>query len=267
MDRALQTFEGLIRRSIAPSVTFFVIFVVGELIAVELGGGSAPEWITGWLAVLGDTFGESPGFFGTMAVLVVLGVGYGLSAIQQVLFDNRLNESFDPGRLSHWLAGSSVKSEGRALRELRGEVLERLDSEPRLARFRPLRERTDYLLYEILGGIDPTDTRPFVDTAKAIGIVFSSAIAVTLWNLGRSARDLLEVWTLSPGWWQVAGLAILAILVVILYWIGREATAAQYRTRALRLYANFLMMPTERLERRLLYPDEKSISGGKTGDE
>ena len=258
MDKVIQTFEGLIRRSIAPSVTFFVIFGAGELIAAEVAGGSAAEAFAGSIEGLAAAFGEADGFFAAAAVLLVLGVGYGLSAAQQVLFDNRLKKNFEPGprwawlrwifarRLVRWFR-SSVESEGRALRELRTQVLDRFEKEPALARFRPVEEWTDYVLYEILGGIDPTDTRSFVDTAKSIGIVFSSAIAVTLWNLGIHFYDL-------PWRWRLALLAA----VVVFYWLGREATAAQYRMRALRLYVNFLMMPTKRLQRRLLLPDEKA---------
>lgn len=253
MDRVLQTFEGLIRRSIAPSVTFLVIFAAGELIAAEAqAGSSARARIASCLEQLGENAEHATGLFALAVALLVLGLSYGLSATQQILFDNRLKKNFDPG--PKWigrLRSSSVQSETRALAELRGQVLERLDDEPRLELFRPIGERTDFLLYEILGGIDPTDTRPFVDTAKSVGIVFSSAIAVTLWNLAVHWPDL--------GRWAF----VLVILTVLFYWLGREATLAQYRTRALRLYVNFLMMPVERLERRLLRPKEMAVSGSK----
>jgi hypothetical protein len=190
----------------------------------------------------------------------VLGVGYGLSAVQQVLFDNRLSRYFHPGPYWGWLQGVfgippvrwfrvSFESEGRALRQLRERVFERIESEPRLVRLHGLGERTDYVLYEILGGIDPTDTRGFVDSAKALGVVFSSAIAVTLWNMAVHFFDLR--------WWNF----LLAALVVSFYWVGREATVRQYRARALRLYVNFLAMPPERLERRLLWADDRPGAG------
>ncbi len=244
MDKVIQTFERLIRRNIAPSVTFFVIFVVGELITEEALGRSAGSAFTDAAKRIGDALQGWEGLAGTIAVLLVLGVGYGLSAVQQVLFDNRLRKNFDP-----WpkrLRSASVQSETAVLRELRDAVIHRLRSEPRLERLGSVSERTDYLLYEILGGIDTTPTVSFVDSAKALGVVFSSVIVVVSWILVVQWQEL--------GWWSLLFLAAAACT----WWIGREATATQYRARALRLYVNFLMMPEEHLERRLLEPDEAS---------
>lgn len=245
IGKVLATFEGLIRRSIAPSVTFFVLFAAGELVAAELAGGSAAAaWRRTAAAVDWQVVAESSGLFATLAILLVLGLGYGLSSVQQLLFDNLLKANFDPGWLLCRLS-ASARSEARALGKLRSRVLDRIDGEDQLARLAGDVERTDFVLYEVLGGIDPTGTRSFVDSAKAIGVVASSAIAVIAWNL-------LQRWPLGPVGWGAA------VLAVVVWWLGREATLAQYRQRSLRHYANFLAMPDERLQRLLVRPDEEA---------
>lgn len=240
MEKLVQSFEGLLRRGIAPSVTFFVIAALGDFIRIELGGESPEARLQTYLEILGHKSFAVASVFIAFSVLVITGFSYGLLAIQQVLFDNWQKENFDP-----WFPlGSSVASEDRALTELRSKVTQRLRTEPDLKGLADLKEVTDYVLYEILGGIDTVDTRGFVDSAKAMGIVFVSLIIVLIGNA------LLYHQQLGP--WSV----LLVLLAVVFYVWGRETTVAQYRARALRLYVNFLAMPTERIRRRLLWPDE-----------
>lgn len=240
MDKIVQTFEGLIRRGLAPSVTFFVFVVLGDLIRAHLTGTSVRAQALEYLRFTGKGAFGSPAVFLTLALVVTLGFSYALTSIQQLLFDNWLKRNFDPStRFSR-----SAMSEARALTELRRKVTQRLRNEPALGDLRELQEVTDYLLYEILGGIDPLDTRGFVDSAKATGVVFVSAIVVLLGNA--------LVFHARLGPWVV----LLVLLAVLLYWWGREATVTQYRMRALRLYVNFLAMPTARIQRRLLRPEE-----------
>lgn len=240
MEKLVQTFEGLIRRGLAPSVTFFVFVALGDLLRAHLTDSSVRAQAQLYLDFLGGEALASPGVFITLALLLLLGVSYTLIALQQLLFDNWLKQNFDPAtRFTR-----SSKSEARALTELRNKVKQRLRDEPALGELRGLQEVTDYMLYEILGGIDPLDTRGFVDSAKSTGVVFVAAIVVLLGNA--------LVFHARLGPW----LALLVLLAVLLYWWGREATVAQYRMRALRLYVNFLAMPTARIQRRLLRPEE-----------
>ena len=48
---------------------------------------------------------------------------------------------------------------------------------------------------------------------------------------------------------------------------GHTAIKAQFRARALRLYVNFLMMPSERIEERLLRPEPLASSGSDSKKE
>lgn len=240
MDKIVQTFEGLIRRGLAPSVTFFVFVLLGDLVRAHLTGTSVRAQAMDCLKFTGNEAFGSPAVFLTLALVVTLGFSYALTSIQQLLFDNWLKRNFDPAtRFSR-----SARSEARALTELRGKVTRRLRNEAALGDLRELQEVTDYLLYEVLGGIDPLDTRAFVDAAKSTGVVFISAIVVLLGN-ALVFHEQLGPWV-----------APLVLLAVLCYWWGREATVAQYRMRALRLYVNFLAMPSARIQRRLLRPDE-----------
>ncbi|MBZ4420232.1 hypothetical protein [Myxococcus sp. RHSTA-1-4] len=233
-----QTFEGLIRRQFAPSMTFFAIVVLGEFIRAALTGEPAGAWFKDFRGYLE---GEGkPSVFITLFILLAIGLSYALGAIQQLLFDDMLKRNFDPTtRFSR-----SVVSEARALTELRAKVKQRLVEEEAVGDLRNLQEASDYVLYEILGGIDPTDTYRFVDAAKATGIVCVSVILVLLGHVLVYFEEL--------GTW----VAPLLLLAVLFYWWGREAALSQYRARALRLYVNFLAMPTARITRRLLRPDE-----------
>lgn len=213
MEKIVQSFEGLIRRGLAPSVTFFVFVVLSDLVRAHLTGISVRAQAREYLEFMGDKALASQAVFLTLALLMTLGVSYTLTAIQQLLFDNALKRNFDPAtRFSR-----SAMSEARALTELRSKVKQRLRAEAALGDLRELQEVTDYLLYEILGGIDPVDTKGFVDSAKSIGIVSISAIIVLLGNA------LVFHEKLGP--WVVP----LVLLAVLFYWWGREATVAQYR--------------------------------------
>ena len=67
IDKVLRTFEGLIRRSIAPSVTFFVLLAAGELIAAELTGRGVYSVWRGWGRLLGQAvLAQSTGFCATV---------------------------------------------------------------------------------------------------------------------------------------------------------------------------------------------------------
>lgn len=244
MEKIVQTFEGLIRRSLAPSMTFFVFVALGELIRAELTESSAREQFKAYIDYIGHKPFASSAVFILLALLAIIGLSYALGAVQQLLFDNWMKKNFDPAtRFSR-----SAVSEAQALVELRHKVTKRLRAEPALGDLQELKETSDYVLYEILGGIIPTDTRAFVDTAKSLGIVSVSVILVLLGN-AVAYHEQLGPW--------VAPLLLLALLV---YWWGREATLAQYRARALRLYVNFLAMPSARIHKRLARPDEDTAS-------
>lgn len=273
MDKALQTFEDLVRRAIAPSMTFFVLWAAAELVRLWLTG----EWVFDALVLEGVTrtvekrgdvsirifesrellpmvevVEKIPAVFTVLAILAIVGLSYALAAAQQVLFDNRLKTNF--GRKG-------------PLVTLRKRVINRLNQEAALSQLgnmegsdlsKPASDRepivaSDYLLYEILGGIDTINTRPFVDSAKALGIFFVSVMVLSLGYLVMFIVDM-----------NIAGLTATALIIFVAWWYGLEATRTQYRMRAIRLYVNFLAMPSDFIWRRLLkedWPEPKKKEG------
>ena len=248
MEKVLQTVEGLIRRSIGPSVTLFVMAGLVDLLLVELTNGSATARLKGGLAFLKTDLGGVGNISFAFVAILVIGTSYGLAMVQQVLFDNWLRKDFDPLPTWEWVQKLRAKnSEGLALAELRGKVATRLGEEPGLSRLCDLEAASDYVYYEILGGIDPTDTRHFVDSAKSLGITSISLIFALL-------GGLFVHWPSLCGWGRFV-LFFMALGVLVL---GYTAIRAQFRTRAIRLYVNFLAMPAERIQRLLLNPETGS---------
>lgn len=253
MKEALQVFERLIRRSLAPSVTFLFVFLVVDLVSGQLVGEPPPLRLTYWLGLFRSFVQGIEGVVGVLAVIAILGLGFALGTVQQVLFDNTLRGDYPawPG----WLS-----SESEPLSGLREEVLAKLRKQEvldalgrRTAEEGPAGERfSDWVLYEILGGIYSGSTWSFVDSAKALGVVFSSLIVALLGS---------AVYREDPSWKLLA-----VTLAIVFWWWGRETVKGQYRHRALRLYVNFLMLPAERL-RRIVEGQEPSGAWPEAGKE
>lgn len=267
MDKFFTTFEELIRRGIAPSMTFFVVALAGDYLRYLLAGTSAWSHFAEYryqAPFLLDTVSDAA--LVLLAVLVVIGSSYALMSLQQVLFDHSLKRNFNVWpKFERW---RHEDSDVRALEHLRTQVEKRIaDAElapdcpgkepapkrPRLGLGEALKP-SDYVLYEIVGGIDPTDTRGFVDSAKAIGIVFVSFMLVLAVDAPPVFAYLLggHETTRVPTGDRVLAFAVTALLVGVTYVLGRKATAAIYRARALRLYVNFLAMPANAVRVRLL---------------
>lgn len=242
VEKLITSFEELIRRSIAPSVTFFVLALLSDLLFIALKKESVETRLWSYSNLLGQEMRSSAAIF--MVVLVVVGLSYCLGAAQQILFDNFLKKDFDP----QFVHGASLRSEAAVLTELRRMVRSRIQTEPALARLRGVSEPSDFVLYEIVGGIVPTNTHPYVDSAKAMGIVFVSLIIILI------ANALLRIHTLQ--WWSL----LLLVLGGACWFFGREVTCAQYRARAVRLYVNFLAMPSKRLSLLLMETDERDLA-------
>lgn len=293
MDKALQTFEDLVRRAIAPSMTFFVLWAAAELVRFWLVG----EWLAGAfmrdgvtrtietqgevsirimetqeLVPLVEVIEKVPAVFTILAILAIVGLSYSLAAAQQVLFDNRLKKNFEPLHRGVWrrvrnrngqslaesdsgMVSRSEEASGNpkaeesisdheALSRLRKEVRGRLADLEVTRRLGEIEGLSDYVLYEILGGIDTINTRPFADSAKAIGIFFTSVMVLSISYLVMFCKGDNGV-----------GAVVMVILFGVAWLLGLEATRTQYRMRAIRLYVNFLAMPCDFIHRRLLKED------------
>jgi len=250
MDKLVVLFQDSIKRAIAPSAVFFFLLAAVGLIDVvfhENRTGSVSlaslletllDWghedkPFGWFAsLLKSGLVKGSWIVGVLALLTVLGMSYVLSLLHQFLFDDRLRGSFD----ALWWS----LSENAALRDLHKKVVTRIQDDLNELNQALSGSFNDYLLYEILGGIDPTSTRAFVDRAKSTGITFVSLMLVLiLWAA--------HLWRDSPS------ISVTLVVLNLPLWLaGREAVKTEYRARAVRLYVNFLMMPRQRLDALLL---------------
>jgi len=238
MKDFFEKFEDLIRRVFAPSLTLVAAYALVHLLAAALF--CVPESLGDTL----DSFGswvkthvlgvEATGALVFLAVLVLIGLSFIVSTLNEILHDNFLKKNFNAAPA--WVA----KEQNKHLEQLREKVIVKLKNKiPSFEDFLP-GSATDYLLYEIVGGIDPTSTKNFVHLAKATGIVFISLnlsiLGFVIFNAGH-----LSCWAL-----------LLIFLVIPLYWLGLQSVKGHYRARAIRLYVNLSMMPDKRMEKLLM---------------
>ncbi len=244
MDKLVDLFQDFIKRAIAPSAVFFFLLAVAALVDGVFHEKKTTADLVPWLEdLVKSDLAQDLRILGALAFVVVLGTSYVLSLLHQVIFDGTLRRNFD----ALW-----SRSETDTLVALREKVVARTQDDLHELHQALSCRFNDYLLYEILGGIDPSSTRLFVDRAKSTGITFvSSMLVLVLWAAH-----------LSRGFQPFAGcLLVLGLLVVLaLLWVvGREVVKTEYRARAVRLYVNFLMMPRQRLDALLL-------SGGRQSE-
>ncbi len=215
----VKMFESLIRRNIAPSLGFFAFVAVADLVIVFFVSGTDPLSRVGiWLQRLST---EQTTILIFLFLLALTGLSYVLAALHQVLYDDWLRADFDawPPKLK--------KKENDILEKLRGKVRDRLGERKPPNKLDECILANDYLLSQVLIQQVPSDTRRYVDRAKAIGITAISAGLVLL---------LLAA---GLGWW------LLVIPALFVLWAGFEAVKGRYRSRAIRLYIHFLTMPQD----------------------
>lgn len=155
--------------------------------------------------------------------LCLIGLSFILSAANRFLFDVCLKGNF----LSFFYDHARVKN-------LREAVVEKIASFPTLKAALDCCARadgkpTDYSLYQILSNLNIINTRSHVDRANHTGIIFVSII-ITVTSL---------IFQYLPLWYLFS--------IALIWFLGREAVASCYRSRAVRLYTAFLCHPNERI--------------------
>ncbi|MEQ1709634.1 MAG: hypothetical protein ABL864_15015 [Terricaulis sp.] len=153
--------------------------------------------------------------------LCVLGVGYAIGLSQDFLFDETLRGNYN----SLWSPRGVVGRTNAVLRELRQQSIRILQGRfPDLSNIR----FTDYMLYEVVGGIVKTSTRQYVDEARVYGAAATTLILLS-W---------LDVLVHEQG--RLLGVPVAVVISLFAYVLGREGVKAQYRYRAIRLYSNLV---------------------------
>lgn len=221
-SKFLDKFEMFIKRAVLPSVTFFVIF--GIFFTVGLFVSENKITLDFFDFVVKVFFQVKIDYsVGIIFFIFLIGISYILSVMTQMCFDN-----FIKGNYSSQYNISNEKSD-EALESLRDRVIEKIKKEDI---FDENFKYNDYLLYQILGRklsyfTNKTNTRKYIDETKAFGIVFLSIIISLFINLSL--------------FFGFNGFIFALISSMFIYFIGFEVILAKYKSRALRIYVNFLI--------------------------
>ncbi len=203
-------FEFLIRRTILPSTTFFMLIIIIYLhhknlilTETELKLLQSQSWII--LIFL---------FFTTL-----LSVNYMLKISAQLAFDNFIKVNYDTSFCLY-------KEESISFVKFRKRVLLKLQQD-KIIDFEA-KNLSDFELYQLLGRVlgyykKKTDVRRYATDTKEAGITIISIFIFLLWYI------FLE----NKG--------ILLFSIVPLYYISFQYIKSKYRSRAYRMYANYLI--------------------------
>jgi len=211
-----ERFEYFIRRTMLPSsIFFFLLFVVDNL----FNTGAFSLYISSLFQKINSFSSFSLAF--TSMLILLLSVNYFLKIFSQVLFDNHIKENYN---------SYIYKKETKTLIALREEVILKLKKENR---FKDI-EFNDYLLYQILGRIlnsyrQKTDTRRYVTDVKEVSVLFTSLIVVVIWCINLISQHIL------------ISIGLIMILSLIIFYVGIEIIKFKFRSRAFRIYTNYLL--------------------------
>ena len=143
---------------------------------------------------------------------------------------NRLHHAEVVAILDAVNAGRAAELKSANLRQLREQAVARLRREnPQLVNSLRI---TDYLLYEIIGGLITTDFTRYVDAARIYGYITISILLAAFAYYSKFALDRGYV-----------GRLVFTAVVISVYFFGRELVKMQYRNRAIRLYVTYLTAP------------------------
>jgi len=210
---AIEKFETFIKRALMPSSSFLMMFILFDI----YGNNKA---------LLNFLEKEHHTVMIATIFIIFAGLSTLLTILHQFLYDNRIKENY--------YAMFLFKNENKELKNLRNRVINKLAKEDNELKEEGL---TDYLLYQILGkkahdkGGNLGTTR-YVDDVKTIGIFFVSLLIVLLISITKYIIVHKALFSL---------LSILAVIgALFAFLLGKELILSKYRSRAVRIYTNFL---------------------------
>jgi len=203
-------FEFFLRRTILPSVTFFALMLFiclnhdDHLISKEL---------------LADIKSQSWFILTFLFFIVVLSTNYILKILAQIFFDNFIKVNYDTKFFMY-------KEENESFVNFRKKVLVKLVKDEEIDF--DTKALSDFELYQVLGRIlgyykKDTDVKRYATDTKEAGVTIMSIFIALLWYM-----FIAKNW----GWF---------FLIFIFYYIGFQYIKSKYRSRAYRMYANYLV--------------------------
>jgi hypothetical protein len=205
----LKQFETFVKRSLLPSSSFLMFFLLFDIF---FNGQKFIGFLDREHSIV------------MLVIMIIIFIGFSnfLTILHQSIYDNNIKGNYD-GRVF-------FSKENMQLVILRERVIKTLENSG----------YSDYLLYQIIGkkmrGLNKSiNTKRYIDDVKSIGIVFVSlliVIFIAVVNFLVSA-NLLSIMSLIT-------LLLTPFVMVGIYLIGEELIKSKYRSRAIRIYTNYL---------------------------
>ncbi|CAA6807962.1 MAG: Unknown protein [uncultured Sulfurovum sp.] len=150
-------------------------------------------------------------------IILVIALSFIMKILIQLFFDNFLKKNFN--------SFIFYCNENYTLKVLRLKSIQKLKKENHA--FNDI-EMTDFLLYQVIGRKlqfveHPTNTKRYIDDAKSAGSIF---IAIIIAIIIKSY--------LYESYWGL-------FLIPFMYFIALEYIISKYRSRAIRMYTNYLI--------------------------
>jgi len=199
----VEKFEHFIKRSVLPSASFMLFFLLYDVLFNEQ------------LAIQFLNNKEHSQLTIGLLILAFIGLTNLLSILQQAIYDSRLKSNFDG--LFPW------KNENYKLTELREKVNQTLNI-----------NENDYMLYKKIG--KDMNTTEYVNQSKSFGIMFVSLMVVSLISFIDSLVKLNANINIS----SLLSSFFILLFIPMVWYIGREVVKSRYRSRAIKIYTNYL---------------------------
>jgi len=214
----IESLETFIKRSLMPSSSFLMMLILFDI----YGNNNT---------LINFLKEEHHTVMITIIFIIFAGISILLTILHQFIYDNWIKTNYNPIYL--------FKSEKEALETLRDSVIKKLKTEDSEITQEKL---TDYLLYQILGrkaknkGKDLNTTR-YVDDIKTIGIFFISLLIIIIISTFKYLANEEIIFTLNNTFIIIG----VTIALFLSYTLGKELILSKYRSRAIRIYNNFLI--------------------------
>jgi len=216
MDTLVKQFESFLKRSMLPAS-----FLLLLLFAFSLKDEKINTFFKNFN--LFSKANEKLYLTILIGLILLISLSYILSIFTQYIFDNRMKKNFNSILF--------YKNENETLNILRKKTISKLQKEN--SEFKEL-NYTDYLLYQIIGRKlqflkYPTSTKRYIDEIKSAGSIFISILISLL--IFTIIHSLDNCYMLFLGF----------LVMGIIYFIAIEYLLLKYRSRAIRIYINYLI--------------------------
>jgi len=207
----LKTFESFFKRSVLPSSVLLLFLFISNKADITIFF----QKINPILELEYGTY-----ILTLMIIISLITLSFLMSILTQIVFDNTMKKNFN----SLFLYNNTT------LNNLRDKVITKLQQEEN-DKFENI-EHTDYFLYQVIGRklesfSIKTDTRRYIDDIKSSGIIFLSFILTILLKI-ITHFDIIYF--------------LFEILLILTTWfIAWEYLKSKYRSRAIRIYINYLI--------------------------